>query len=111
MKKKYNLSLQKKVLLIAANYLYHKRKGISVIFESLAILRNRKEDIIENVELFIVGHDLEEIKIKLPQGFSFVYAPYVERKYLPKFYNVADMFISASLQDVWPLYHCRISIM
>ena len=102
LRKKYKISTRKKVILIAANYLYHKRKGVSLIFEALDILSKRNNFINDNIELFIVGHGLDNIKDRIPKGYTYVYADYIERKSLPDIYNVANIFISASLQDVGP---------
>lgn len=101
LREKYNVEKDSFVILILAKYLSHKRKGIDIIIEALQQLD--AETITKNkINLFIIGQDFDYIRNKIPNSLKYIHITSVERNELPNIYNVCDLFVSASLQEVGP---------
>jgi glycosyltransferase involved in cell wall biosynthesis len=100
-RKKYSLDTDKYIILVMANFLSHKRKGVDIILDALSLI---SEDYIQrhNLHLIIIGHQIDTIKNKIPTSFSYTHIDSVDRRTLPDIYNITDLFVSASLQDVGP---------
>jgi len=101
LREKYSIDKSKTVLLIMANYLDHERKGIKLIMNSLNYI---SEEIInrKSLHLLIVGNNFNLMKKHLSNRFQYTYINHVDRRRLPEIYNISNIFISASLQDVGP---------
>ena len=96
LKKLMNLPLDKKIILFAAAKVSDKRKGIDYLIEASKIL-----SIKENNYIFLIaGGNSEEIisKLALPAKN----AHYVAQEEMPNMYNVADVFVTPSLQENLP---------
>ena len=89
------------VILIMANHLGQKRKGVDIILDAIDLLN---DDLVKekNIHLLIVGKGFENIESFLPGGVPFTYIEFVDRNKLPDLYNMSDLFCSASLQEVGP---------
>ncbi len=100
-RREYKIDRNKTVILLMASYLNHERKGINLILEALSLMK--KEFIDENkLHLLVVGRGFEEIRDIIPVNFKYNQIDFVERECLPDIYNLSDIFVSASLQEVGP---------
>lgn len=101
LRKRYEIDSNKYVILIMASFLNHKRKGINLILDGLTLLKkefvNKK-----NLHLLIVGRGFKDIQDNLPVSFTYTQIEFIDRVYLPEIYNLSDLFVSASLQEVGP---------
>lgn len=101
LRENYNLDNNKYVILLMAKYLSHKRKGIDIIVNALQLIE--PEFIVKHkLHLLIVGKDFDHIKDRIQNKFSYTHIDSIDRDELPDIYNVSDLFISASLQEVGP---------
>lgn len=91
-----NLPKDKKIILFAAAKVSDKRKGIDYLIEASNILAKQEKDYI----FLIAGSNGEEIisKLALPAKN----ANYVAQEEMPNMYNVADVFVTPSLQENLP---------
>ena len=97
-RKKLNIPYNNAIILIGANYLDGKRKGIELILSALKILKYKHK--IKNINLVIAGNNLNSIKDKIV--YNYTYLGGLTRDELKMIYQISDVFISASLQDVGP---------
>jgi len=98
---KYNISQNDFVILILATHLSHKRKGIDLILRAFSKIS--KEYIINNhYHIMIVGKEFEKIQDMIPSYLPYSHIEGVEREKLPEIYNMSNLFVSASLQEVGP---------
>lgn len=96
LRKLMSLPLDKKIILFAAAKVSDKRKGIDYLIEASEIMSKRKDDYL----FLIVGSDSEEIikQLALPAQN----AGYIPSEQMPEMYNVADVFVTPSLQENLP---------
>lgn len=101
LRKKYKINNDDYVILLMASYLPSKRKGISIILKSLSLIN---ENYIKKnrIHLLIIGGGFELIRDQIPNSLTYSQVSFVERDYLPEIYNISNLFISASIQDVGP---------
>lgn len=89
------------VIFFGARYMTDTRKGFAYLLESLKHLHERLgEDERREVLLLIAGSDIEEVKDRLL--FDYRYVGYVGGADLPRLYSLADVFLSASVDDAGP---------
>jgi glycosyltransferase involved in cell wall biosynthesis len=93
LKKKYNIDEDFFIIGFGANGLKEKRKGIRYILDAINILKTNRKI------LFLYAGD-QLIKEEYP--YPVKYLGKLDRKDLSDFYNLCDIFLSASLQDVGP---------
>jgi len=101
LREKYEIDQDKTVILIMANHLSQKRKGIDLILNGLSTI-NKEYIKNKNCHLVIVGGGFEKIKDKIPSYVPYTQIDSIDRNNLPEIYNLSDLFVSASLQDVGP---------
>ncbi len=95
-RKLMNLPIDKKIILFAAAKVSDKRKGIDYLIEASKILAKQEN----NYMFLIVGSNGEEITSKLALPAKI--AHYVAQEEMPNMYNVADVFVTPSLQENLP---------
>ena len=95
-RKLMNLPIDKKIILFAAAKVSDKRKGIDYLIEASKILAKQESDYM----FLIVGSNGEEITSKLALPAKI--AHYVAQEEMPNMYNVADVFVTPSLQENLP---------
>lgn len=91
-----NLPIDKKIILFAAAKVSDKRKGIDYLIEASKILAKQEN----NYMFLIVGSNGEEITSKLALPAKI--AHYVAQEEMPNMYNVANVFVTPSLQENLP---------
>ena len=96
LRKLMNLPIDKKIILFAAAKVSDKRKGIDYLIEASKIL-SKKEN---NYMFLIAGSNGEQISSKL--ALPAKNANYVAQEEMPNMYNVADVFVTPSLQENLP---------
>lgn len=96
LRKLMNLPLDKKIILFAAAKVSDKRKGIDYLVKASKIMSEKKNDFV----FLIVGSNSEGImrQLALPAHN----ASYVPSEQMPEMYNVADVFVTPSLQENLP---------
>lgn len=97
LRKAMNLPTDKKIILFAAAKVSDKRKGIDYLVEASKIILNQKDN---NILFLIAGGNSEEIieQLALPA----ISVGYVVSADMPNIYNVADLFVTPSLQENLP---------
>jgi len=100
-REKYNINRDDHVILIMATYLSHKRKGIDLILEAFSSIN---EEFIKNknCHLVVVGAEFDSVKKMIPSYLPHTHIDSIDRDLLPEIYNMSDLFVSASLQEVGP---------
>lgn len=98
----YQIDKNAIVLLLGSFSLTDERKGMSILLDALHILDKKLQEInFENpLHLIIVGKNPDDLKEKIP--FKYSYMGYVPLNKLAELYNVADCFLSPSLEDAGP---------
>ena len=96
LRKALNLPLNKKIILFAAAKVSDKRKGIDYLVEASKIMASKKNDCL----FLIAGSNSEEIIVQLALPADNV--GYVASDKMPDMYNVADVFVTPSLQENLP---------
>lgn len=91
-----NLPTDKKIILFAAAKVSDKRKGIDYLIAASKIISKRDK----NYMFLIAGSSSEEIITQL--AIPAVSAGYVASSEMPDIYNVADVFVTPSLQENLP---------
>jgi len=76
------------------------RKGYSYLVESLQLLARKRPELADKILLLVAGNDTE-----LPElnGFNVKITGYLSFEQLAKFYAMADIFLSPSVQDAGPM--------
>ena len=95
-RKLMNLPIDKKIILFVAAKVSDKRKGIDYLIEASKTLAKQES----NFMFLIVGSNGEEISSKLALPAKI--ANYVAQEEMPNIYNVADVFVTPSLQENLP---------
>ncbi len=96
LRKLMNLPIDKKIILFVAAKVSDKRKGIDYLIEASKILAKQEN----NYMFLIAGSDGEEVMSKL--ALPVKNAHYVAQEEMPNMYNVADVFVTPSLQENLP---------
>lgn len=98
---KYNIPTNKKIILFGAANINNKIKGMPLLFEALDYLYTKDNSLINKIELIVVGkskpEDFENIKFKIHNLGSIN-----SEKTMIEIYNLADLFVTPSLQDNLP---------
>lgn len=97
LRKEMKLPIDKKIILFAAAKVSDKRKGIDYLMEASKIIAQQEG---HNCMFLIAGGNSPEIisQLSLPA----VSAGYVSPEQMPNLYNVADLFVTPSLQENLP---------
>ncbi|MDP3913235.1 MAG: glycosyltransferase [Bacteroidota bacterium] len=102
-RKIFNIPIYKKIILFAAASVREKRKGLSYLMDSLNILHkeiSKAEG--EKIGIAIAGNIETEILQSIP--FDTYLLGYLNSKTeLPLAYQMADVFVSPSIQDAGPM--------
>jgi glycosyltransferase involved in cell wall biosynthesis len=100
-RQKYNIPGNKSVILFGANKVDEKRKGLSYLFEALNKLSNEMtEKEKSNTIVVIMGKVANEI-FSIP--FDSYSLGYITPACLPEIYQMADVYVSPSIQDAGPM--------
>lgn len=97
LRKTMNLPSDKKIILFAAAKVSDRRKGIDYLVEASKIISQQKDN---NSIFLIAGGNSEEIIEQLALPATNV--GYVASADMPNIYNVADVFVTPSLQENLP---------
>lgn len=102
LKKEYNFNQNSKVIFFGATNLSDKRKGMIYLQQALCKLSEliKEEDVEWNIELLIAGNNPSNFKLPFPHKYvGFL----KEKSELAKMYQMADVFVSPSIEDSGPL--------
>jgi len=99
-RKKLGIPVDKKIIFFGAVYLDQKRKGFKELVDSLNILFKIISDP-SKVHLIIAGNNNVNYQELIP--FSFTVLGYLDHTILPKAFQAADVFVSASIEDSGPM--------
>jgi glycosyltransferase involved in cell wall biosynthesis len=97
LKRKYNIPLNKKVILYVGQFI--PRKNVTLLIKAVALI-NKK------ISLVILGSGRQKQKyIDLSQklGVDLIIIDHLERDKIPQVYAIADLFILPSIEEVWGL--------
>ncbi len=105
LKQEWGVSEGKVILFVGA---LHRRKGVDLLIESFASLRQNLRD----VSLVVVGrgqleYELKERVRKLNLEKAVVFAGFVQPEDLPKVYACADLFVLPSLEEPFGAVVCE----
>lgn len=99
-REKYNLPIDKRLLLFSSAKTSEKRKGFSYLVEACCILQERYPDLCKELGVIILGKSNEEaMDIPLP---SYTMSYIKDDEGLSEIYNAADVYVTPSLQDNLP---------
>ena len=94
---KYNLPIQKKLVLFAAAKVSDNRKGLTYLIEACHLLAERHADI----EVLLMGNKADEIQCQLPVPSHLLgYVSSLEQ--IAEIYSLSDVFVISSLEDNLP---------
>lgn len=96
LRKALNLPKDKKIVLFAAAKVSDKRKGIDYLIETSKIIAKKNN----NILFLIAGGNGEEISVQL--ALPAINLGYVAPADMPNIYNIADVFVTPSLQENLP---------
>ena len=91
-----NLPIDKKIILFASAKVSDKRKGIDYLIKASQVLSQQNK----NFMFLIAGGNSEEIISQL--ALPAINLGYVDSNNMPDIYNVADVFVTPSLQENLP---------
>ncbi|MDR0331830.1 MAG: glycosyltransferase family 4 protein [Dysgonamonadaceae bacterium] len=91
-----NLPTDKKIILFAAVKASDKRKGMDYLIEASRLLQSKNDDLM----FLIVGNKGAEIEKQL--ALPSINMDYISPERMPDFYNVANVFVTPSLQENLP---------
>ena len=102
LRRSMNLPTDKKIILFAAAKVSDRRKGIDYLVEASKIIsqQQKEKNNIDNYMFLIAGGFSEEIIAQL--ALPAVSVGYVASADMPNVYNVADVFVTPSLQENLP---------
>lgn len=89
------------VISFASQSLNDERKGMKYIFEALSLFRNMISEDEANRVFVITAGNSNNIEDKIP--FAAKHFGYVPHDFLPKFYNISDVFLCSSVNDAGPM--------
>lgn len=94
---KYNLPIQKKLVLFAAAKVSDSRKGLTYLIEACHLLAERHA----NIEILLMGSKADEIQCQLPvPSHQLGYVSSLEQ--IAEIYSLSDVFVISSLEDNLP---------
>lgn len=98
--KKENGYSAKIILFFGAVNVNEERKGYNYLVESLQLLARKRPELVDKILLMVAGKNAE-----LPDlyGFTVKNTGYLSFEQLAKFYAMADIFLSPSVQDAGPM--------
>lgn len=99
-KKQLGLPNDKKILCFGAGTLAEKRKGIRELITALHILKDTASNATD-IHLLMIGKSTANIEAQLP--FSYSVLGTLSHENLPKAFQVADLYISPSIEDSGPM--------
>ena len=100
----YNIPSDKIILSFGAKSFSTKRKGINFIIKAINYLYSADSVYRDKILIIYIGNKNLENEILFPSQ----YFGLINRQELSNFYNISDIFISASLQDTDPLILCEV---
>lgn len=101
LRKQNNLPTDKKLLLFGSLKLTDPRKGIDYMMEACRILKETSPEWSSNIGIIVVGNRADEIRRLFPfPVYAFDYVS--DEKKMAQIYNMADVFITPSLEDNLP---------
>jgi glycosyltransferase involved in cell wall biosynthesis len=100
-RKKYNLPLDKKLLLFGAQRITDKRKGFRYLAEACEHISMHHPTLPGNLGVVVLGGDAESVKEALPLPVYTVNYLSDEHE-IAELYNAVDIFVTPSLQDNLP---------
>ncbi len=90
-----------KVVLFGAQRITDERKGFGLLAEACRLIRESNAELAEKIELLVVGGEAGRIENQVP--FAVKAVSYVkEEEQMVALYNVADLYVTPSLQDNLP---------
>ena len=99
-RERYNLPIDKKLLLFSSAKISEKRKGLPYLIEACNILAEKSPDLSKELGVVILGKNSNESP-EIP--FPTYTMNYIKgEKELSDIYNAADLFVTPSLQDNLP---------
>ncbi|QOR62619.1 glycosyltransferase [Sulfurovum sp. ST-21] len=103
LRKKYNLSADKKIILFGAMNFNDYRKGMNFLFDAFQQLKKSSKVNIEEIILVSIGN-INNIDISRISGFEHVNLGYLNgEEKLAEAYQLADIFVSPSIDDSGPM--------
>ena len=99
-REKYNLPTDKKLLLFSSAKISEERKGFSYLIEACHILSREYPELCKNLGVVVLGKESESSNTIPFPTYAMNYVR--EENELSDIYNVADLYITPSLQDNLP---------
>jgi glycosyltransferase involved in cell wall biosynthesis len=100
-KKKFGISIEKKVIFFGSTSVDHKRKGMNYLIEALKILDETRHDKFSNILLLVAGN-FDDTQSLLP--FESRNLGILENnEELASVYQAADVFVCPSIEDSGPM--------
>lgn len=101
-RKQLGLPLDKKIIFFGSVFVKSRRKGVKELIEALNILNKQLSDVNKNnIHLAIAGKESVKFIKYLP--FTYTLLGYLSHTELPKAFQAADVFVSASIEDSGPM--------
>ena len=100
-RKRFNLPIDKKLLLFGAQRITDERKGFRYLAEACEHISMRHPDLPDNIGVAVLGGDAEKVKSALPLPVYPVNYLSNETE-IAELYNAVDLFVTPSLQDNLP---------
>jgi glycosyltransferase involved in cell wall biosynthesis len=101
LRKKYGIPEKRKVILFLSSNLADKRKGFYYFSSALNRLKTINPDLIDNVTTLLIGDNSKGANQYLPTDVKNLGST-KDVSRLVEYYNIADLFISASIADNFP---------
>ena len=100
-RKRFNLPIDKKLLLFGAQRITDERKGFRYLAEACEHISMHHPDLPDNIGVVVLGGDAEKVKSALPLPVYPVNYLSNETE-IAELYNAVDLFVTPSLQDNLP---------
>ena len=97
----FHLPQDKQLLLFGCQRITDERKGFHLLVEALQYIKEQHADQASNIELVVVGGEVESVQNQVP--FNTIPVRYVsDPQKMVQLYNAVDIYVTPSLQDNLP---------
>ncbi len=97
----FGLPMGKRLLLFGCQRITDERKGFKHLVEALKLIKQKKNELAQSIELVVVGKEAESVRSQL--AFNIIPIQYVsDPQKMVMLYNAVDVYVTPSLQDNLP---------